>query len=148
MACIMIRSTILTFGLLIVIAGCSGGASTSAPSTSVTASTSASSASGGQSEAGSSDTELAPYPDWIRPIVPLYPNATSGYLMDKKGGYVIESKDDLDTIIAWYKSHLPGSWTTDEAAGKTSTLTNGLKVEIVKDQINKPPVTMIQLSKP
>lgn len=95
---------------------------------------------------GSADVDTAPYPAWIQAIVPPYPNVSAGYLMDQKGGYVFESKDSFDTIAAWYKSHVNGTWTTDAASGNVTTTANGLKIVLVKDQLNSPPLTMIQLS--
>lgn len=90
---------------------------------------------------------MPPYPDWAQAVVPPYPNLKSRYIVKKDTDFELESADSFDSIVAWYKSHVSGTWTTDATSGNVSTTANGLKINIVKDQLDNPPITMIELSK-
>ena len=69
------------------------------------------------------------YPDWAQAVVPPYPNTVLGFLLNTKD-YQFQSADDRDTVAAWYKSHVSGSWKSDATTGSLSITTNGVSIGI------------------
>lgn len=114
-------------------AGCAAGSSGSAASTStVTAELSAS--------ASPASASNSPYPAWAAAAVPNYPNAIDRMLV-RDDFYQIDSADNAATVLAWYKSHVSGTWTT--AGSPDNALlpnVNGVRIEVDKLGYGNQPV--------
>jgi hypothetical protein len=134
-------------------AGCGGGASGSAASGNAAGASQSTVAQPSESSATASPDNASDstYPAWAAAVVPNYPNAIDRMLV-RDDFYQIDSADDAATVLAWYKSHLPGKWTT--AGSPDNALlenANGLRIEIDKlgygnQPIGTRPKTMICLN--
>jgi hypothetical protein len=131
-------------------AGCSAGSSGSAANDNAAASTSTATAnpSASASPASASNSE---YPAWAAAAVPNYPNAIDRMLV-RHDFYQIDSADDAATVLAWYKSHVSGTW--GEAGGPGNQVlpnVNGVRIEVDKlgygnEPVGSRPRTMICLN--
>ena len=91
----------------------------------------ASAASGG-SAPGSAPAAAANaplYPDWAQALVPPYPNATVGILVNQSY-YQLQSPDDPATVAAWYKSHVNGAWMSIPNSGATSVTVGTVQITV------------------
>lgn len=131
-------------------AGCT--ASSSGSSASDNAAASASTASqelaASASPASASNSQ---YPAWAAAAVPNYPNAIDRMLV-RDDFYQIDSADDAAMVLAWYKSHVSGTWA--EAGGPGNLVlpdVNGVRIEVDKlgygnEPVGNRPRTMICLN--
>jgi hypothetical protein len=69
------------------------------------------------------------YPAWAQAVVPPYPNAPIGILVNT-GMYQFQSPDDRATVAGWYKSHVTSAWKADATTGDLSTKVNGVRISI------------------
>ena len=119
------KNIILVF-LALVTSGCSGGdkASSQGPGVPVG---SKDAVQGNAMTSAAASAQL--YSDWAQAVVPPYPNTVLGFLLNTKD-YQFQSADDRDTVAAWYKSHVSGSWKSDATTGSLSITTNGVSIGI------------------
>lgn len=66
--------------------------------------------------------------------------------------YQIDSADDSSTVLAWYKSHVPGGWGAAGSPDNVVTNAHGIRIEIDKlgygnQPVGKRPRTMICLNR-
>jgi hypothetical protein len=104
-------------------------------------------ASGGGSAASSASN--SPYPDWATAAVPEYPNVIDQMLGDDF--YQIMSADDAASVLAWYRSRVPGAWATPASPDNwVLPSAKGVRIEIDKigygnQPVGKRPKTIIYL---
>src|ERR1017187_5769871 len=110
------RNIIFVF-LALATWGCSGGDTASSQGTGVSVD-SKDAVQGNATNPAAASAQS--YPDWAQAVVPPYPSTVLGFLVNTKD-YQFQSADDLDTVAAWYKSHVSGPWASDATSGSLST---------------------------
>lgn len=76
------------------------------------------------------DSAAPSYPDWAAAVVPAYPHvlASSGPITPKL--YGIATADQMQTVVAWYKSRVHGAWSASEGGNTWSVKSGGLRIQI------------------
>ena len=133
--------------------GCaSGGSGTAASANAATASSSTTQPTLSGADASPGSASNSPYPAWAAAAVPSYPSAIDRMLV-RDDFYQIDSADDAATVLAWYKSHVPGAWTTAGSPDNALlTNANGVRIEVDKlgygnEPVGARPRTMICLNR-
>jgi hypothetical protein len=145
------RSVKRTATLALVVASCCVvGCSKQVPSTANASVTASQPAAGSSGDSG----KIAPYPTWAAAVAPAY---TSHVL--NAGGvgerlYQMDTKDDYDTVLAWYKARVKTDWPAPDpnaAPGHIDVTVNNVGITIDKNNYanGRPdqPNTMIALLK-
>lgn len=134
------------------IAGCTAGTSGSAASDSAAAASSSTAPADSSPSTSPASASDSLYPAWAAAAVPNYPNAIDRMLV-RDDFYQIDSADDSARVLAWYKSHVSGTWTT--AGSPDNALlpnVNGVRIEVDKlgygnQPVGARPKTMICLNR-
>ncbi len=97
------------------------------------------------SKPAATDANAPLYPDWARAIAPPYPSTVMGILVNQNL-YQFQTVDNRETVAAWYKSHVKGSWDSDATSGTVRTTVNGVQIAISPIPAGTPG-TMILISR-
>ncbi len=145
-----VRALVGIAALLVV--GCSKNSEGASAADTSGASSSSATASGSSAPSSDGHSKIEPYPAWAAAVAPNYTGRvlSAGGLSGRL--YQIDSADDYETVLAWYKSHVKTNWPAgDPDTPQDQTITTVGKVQITVQKnsyANSPaqPKTMIALS--
>lgn len=128
-------------------AGCSNQSKSSSANSGATNDMSSTAAA--QSESNPGDN--IHYPDWASAVVPDYPGGVVEQVLINTGLYQIQTTDDVNTVVAWYKARVSGKWSLDNSDGSNNwtNVAHGVEISIKENtlKVSNNIKTMILLSK-